>query len=352
MKKKQNSRAKSLVNTQKRILLLVLLLVLFASGCGKSTSPPMMNDKSPDFQETRFLAAEGIGNTKTDARRQALAELSSIFESRVQSQTTSFASSSLGPDNMELFEKTIKSQIRVISSVRLEGAKIGKVWQDEATGNFHALAILNRMDAGKNWSRDLERLDNRLRAEAIALETIIGKLPRMAALNSVMSLALERHAIESRMMVINYPAPELELDLAKMTSELALIQSKLRFYIDITGEHGTIAGKFLSRTLTQNGILITLNMDEADAWVMGQGEVTPMSLANPKIVFVRATGDVEVFETNSHDLFVQINENLRKGHIDRDEAKHKAIMAISQQISQRLLSALGLDNPQTKESVQ
>ncbi|MCP4719017.1 MAG: hypothetical protein GY860_06125, partial [Desulfobacteraceae bacterium] len=318
MKRQQRIRDGILLNPLVPMVTLVLL-VLLTQGCGKRSVATPLNNTS-DFPETRFLRAEGGGPTEMDARRQALAELSSIFESRVQSQTTSLATSSLGSDNMEHFEKTIESKIRIISWVRLEGAKIGKVWQDGA-GNFHALAVLDRVDAGRNWTRDLERLDNRLRAEAIALEKVKGRLPRMAALNRIMSLSLERHGIESRLGVVNYPAlSELELDMAKMTSELALIQAELRFYIDVTGKYGPLAGKVLSKALTQNGILITLDMDKADAWVMGQVELTPLSLANPKIVFVRAAGDVEVIETGSHALFAKINENLRKGHVDQNEA--------------------------------
>ena len=327
----------------------LVLLALLASSCGQKSLVTPGNDKTPDFPETRFLRAEGIGSTETDARRQALAELSSIFESRVYSQATS----SLGADNMEQFEKTIESQIQIISSMRLEGAKIGKVWQDETPGVFHALAVLDRMDAGRNWANNLEGVDNRLRAEALALKGIKGRLPRMASLNKIMSLSLERHALESRLMVVDYPSPsQLELGMAQMTSQLAMIRSELRFYIDITGEYGALTGKILSRALTQKGILITLDMDKADAWVLGQVAVTLLTLANPKILFVRVTGGVEVIETGSHALFTQINENIRKGHVDQNEAIHKAVMAISHLISQRLVSALGFNETHTKERIQ
>jgi len=332
---------------------LLVLLVLLATGCGKKSSAPPVNDKNPDFPKTRYLTAEGNGSTEMDARRQALAELSSVFESRVQSKTTSLATSSLGPDNLEQFEKTIESRIQVISSVRLEGAEIGKVWQDEKDGSFHALAVLDRVDAGRIWNHDLERVNNRLRAEALALETIKGRLPRMAVLNKIMFLSLERNVLESRLTVVNYPVlSELKLDMPKLISQLAVIQSELRFYIDVTGEYGPIIGKTLAKALTQNGILLTLDMDRADAWVMGQVEITPLSLANPKILFVRATGDVEVIETGSHALFAEITENLRKGHVDQNEAIHKAVMAISHLMSQRLLSALGFNEIQPKESAQ
>ncbi len=349
MGRKQRMGAGILVNplTAMATFGLLVLLVLLAQGCGKKSSTPPVDEKNPDFPKTRYLTAEGGGATEMDARRQALAELSSIFESRVQSQTTSLATSSLGSDNLERFEKTIESRIQVISSVRLEGAEIGKVWQDKEGESFHALAVLDRVDAGRIWTHDLEIVDNRLRAEALALETIKGRLPRMAALNKIMFLSLERNVLESRLAVVDYPAlSQLELDMAKLISQLAVIRSELRFYIDVTGEYGSVTGKILAKALTQNGILLTLDMDRADAWVMGRVEITPMSLANPNTSFIRAAGDVEVIETGSHALFAEITENLRKGHVDQNEAIHKAIMAISHLISQKLLSALGFNETQ------
>ncbi|MBU0970222.1 MAG: LPP20 family lipoprotein [Proteobacteria bacterium] len=348
MKKRQRTTAGIRIRP---LVLLVLLGLVFACGKGSSFLPE--TGTTLDFPETRFLLAQGTGATEIDARRQALAELSAIFDSRVSSRTESLARSSLGPDNTELFEKTLESRIQILSSVRLEGAKIGKVWQDEAPGTFHALAVLDRKDAGRKWTRDLEILDQRIGAETSTLGTTPGKLGKMAALNQILDLSLERHAIESRLVVVNYPVlPESELDLGKMMSQLAAIRSSLHFYIDIPGEYGQMVETVLSQTLTRNGILITPDRDKADAWVMGQVVVTPINLDNLRAVFVRATGKIQVVDTDSHALFAEMNQAVRKGHLDRNEAIHKAVLEVSQQISRELVQALGLGETYTKEHVQ
>lgn len=321
---------------------LLVLLVLLAAGCGGPSTAPVTEEQAL-FPKARFLQTEGYGKTPMEARRQALAELSAVFESRVSSHTISIARSSLGPDNVEQFEKTIESNIRIVSSVRLKGAIIGKVWQDKTTGLYHALAVLDRMDAGRDWTGELEILDNRVQAETAMLATLKGRLPRMASLNRIMSLFLEHHAIESRLMVIDYPSvSNLDIDMSQMMSDLVAIRSELKFYIDITGEHGETAGNILSQTLTQNGIFITRSKERANALITGRIDVFPLNLNNPEILFVRAVGDVQVFEIGSRAVFTKINENIRKGHVDPDEAVHKAVMAISQIIADRLVSALGL----------
>jgi hypothetical protein len=337
----------------KILLSLVVLMFFCAQGCDKGSSVLPVNGENQEFPEARFLTAQGIGSTETDARRQAMAELSAVFESRVFSQTASLAKSSLGPDNMEAFEKSLESRIQIISSVRLEGAKIGKVWQDKASGIFHALAVLDRKSAGMQWTHDLELLDNRIGAASKALGTTPGKLAKMAALNRIVSLSLERHVIESRLMVVNYPIlSEPDLDLGETMSQLAALQSNLRFYVYIAGEHGQRVKSILSQALTQNGNLLTLDRDTADVWVTGQVEVSPVSLDNSNAVFERAKGDVQVTDADSHGVFAEINEAVRKGHLDRNEAINKAVLAISQQLSNGLVRALGLEETHTKEKEQ
>ncbi len=330
----------------------ILVILLLAASCGGPSTAPV-DENQALFPEKRFLQAQGSAKTQMEARRQALAELSAIFESRVSSHTISLARSSLGSDNVEQFEKIIESKIRIISSVQLKGARIGKVWQDETTGIYHALAILDRIDAGRNWSGDLEILDNKIRAEAAALAMLKGRLPRMASTNKILLLSLERHTIESRLMVINYPAvSDLDVDISRIMSDLAAIQTELRFYIDVTGVHGETVGNILSQTLTRNGILITRNPEEAHALVMGRVDVIPLNLDNPKVLFVRAFGNVQVIETGSKAVFAKISENIRKGHVDPDEAVHKSVMAISQIIADRLVSILGLSENHIKENIQ
>ncbi len=108
---------------------LLTAAIVFAGGCSGPAEKPLVK-KQTEFPESRYLSAEGSGQTEIEARRQALAELSGIFESKVHAETTSFARAVIGPDNNELFEKNVESKLAVVSSVRLTGAQIGRVCQD------------------------------------------------------------------------------------------------------------------------------------------------------------------------------------------------------------------------------
>jgi hypothetical protein len=326
---------------RKQIRLGVFLILFFlVAGCGepKVTGP----ETGPAFPENRYLKADGIGRTQIDARQQAMAELSGIFESKVSSQYSSFARSSLASDQAEDFQKTIESRIHINSDIRLKGVMIGKEWQDDATGTFHALAVLDRMDAGRNWTSKVEILDAEIQAESRTLEIMNGRLSRMAALNRIIGLIMERQVWESRMRVIDYPVVDfshLETDLGAVMSELSALKSDLQVYIEIQGKYRDRVRDILAQGLTRQGITIVNTPGLANARVTGRVDVDLLTLENPNSRFVRAQGNVQVFET--HTLFAQISEKIRKGHKDQAEAVHKAVESVSMILSDRLLANLG-----------
>ena len=325
----------------KHITVAVVLVTLAAAGCsGPSKKTPAAN-QAP-FPESRYLTAEGTGQTEMEARRHALAELSGIFESKVHSETTSLARSAIGPDNTEQFEKNVESKIDIISSVRLKGAKIGKIWQNEDSDLFHALAVIDRTQAGRDWSAELEAIDAQAEAQAKTLENTRGRFRRTVLLNSIFSLLLKKQALESRLRVINYPArSSLDVDIRKITTELAQLRSQLRLFVEFTGDKNRTATDRISEALTENGFLLDDTRDAADALIIGEIETRLLELNNPRVKFVRATASVKVIETETGSVFANLNENIRKGHVDQEEAARKAVLQLLESLSVKLVSVIG-----------
>ena len=215
----------------------LVVALLFSIGCSQSQKKSTAA-KQASFPETRYLTAEGSGQTEIEARRQALAELSGIFESKVHAETTSFARTAIGLDNEELFEKNVESKIAIVSSVRLTGAQIGRVWQDTVTpGTYHALAVIDRSQAGRNWADELQTVTAKTEAEVKNREYTTGRFRRMLALNRIVVGVLQKQALESRLRVLNYPArSSLDVNITLITAELTRLRSQLRFFIKFSGD--------------------------------------------------------------------------------------------------------------------
>jgi hypothetical protein len=141
------------------IIVTLIALIMAVAGC-TGTGQKAPDEKGQIFSKEKYLTATGSGDTETEAKNEALAELSSIFESRVYSETRSQAQSLIDTTAEELFEKKVESYIRIISSVELTGARIGKVWQDPKSRLYYATAILDRLQAGRRWKKELDQIEN------------------------------------------------------------------------------------------------------------------------------------------------------------------------------------------------
>ncbi len=321
---------------------ILAVTIVFLIGCSQSQERPAAAMQTA-FPEARYLSAEGSGQTKIEARRQALAELSGIFESKVHTETTSFARAAIGPDNDELFEKNVESKIAIVSSVRLTGAQIGRVWQDATSpGTYHALAVIDRSQAGRSWADELETVTAKTEAQVKNLEYTPGRFQRMLALNRIVVGLLQKQALESRLRVLNYPArSSLDVDISPITAELARLRSHLRFFIKFSGDTRQVVADRLSEAFTANGLLIGNSLNEADALISGHVETQPLSLNNPRAQFVRATATVKIIETGTGAVVATLSENVRKGHVDQAEAARKAVSTLADTLAERLISEIG-----------
>ncbi len=323
-------------------LTFAIVALLFSIGCSQSQERVAVK-KQIAFPEARYLTAEGSGQTEIEARRQALAELSGIFESKVQAETTSFARAVIGPDNDELFEKNVESKIAIVSSVRLTGARIGRVWRDAASPSvYHALAVIDRSQAGRGWADTLETVTAKTEAQIKNLEYTPGRFQRMLALNRIVVGLLRKQALESRLRVLNYPSrSSLDVDISPITAELARLRSQLRFFVKFSGDSSQIVANRLSEAFTANGLLLGNSLDEADAIISGHVENQPLSLKNPRAQFVRAAATVNIIETETGAVVATLSENVRKGHVDQAEAARKAVSTLADTLAEKLISEIG-----------
>ena len=272
-----------------------------------------------------------------------MAALSGIFESRISSRFTSFSRASETGDAGEAFEKEAASRIKIASDVRLEGARIGRIWEDGDSGLFHALAVLDRDQAGRTWTARALAVENEIQAEIRALDTLETRLSRMASLNRIMDLAAQRAVLDARLGVTGAPVPEMGVDLAALAGELAELKAGLRVSVHILGREGIRTREIIARGLSRKGIVLVMDQGTANARIIGSVEMAPVALDNPNAVFVRASGSVRIFEEQPQIIFAQINENIRKGHQDIEEARRRAVVSVAEALKTGVLKALGYD---------
>ena len=318
----------------------VALVVLVAAGCAGSTAGE--REASPDFfPDDRFLTAEAAGDTEGRAKRAAMAELAAIFESRVYARTVQQATSWMGEGLPEQFDKQVAQTVRIYTDVQLEGARIGRVWPDQAVGGFRALAVLDRRRAAGRWQRELAETQMAIDGQVAALPAVKGRLSRLGALNRITALMVRQAVIESRLSVLGRPATPGVDDRSDIIAQRERLARDVSLFIQLEGDPAPPFMRRLNALLSDDGYTVTRYRDEAAGLITGTIRVQPLDLGNPDVHFIRAMADVQLVDVDTDTQLAAFAESVRKGHVNEGEAARRSVDGVAVRVAQKLSRALG-----------
>jgi hypothetical protein len=143
----------------------VFLTLIFAASAAFAQDVPLwLTRRGVVYPPEQYVAGVGEGSTAEEARTRALAQIAQFFQTKVGDTRTLLYSynDALGA----AAEQTQAAQNTVISSeADFFGVEFADVYRDK-TGVYHALAFIDREEAGKKY-------DARIQANALALRELL-----------------------------------------------------------------------------------------------------------------------------------------------------------------------------------
>lgn len=319
----------------KNIILILLIYSLIGCGGGSSIN---MEGVMADFPESKYLTAKGSGKTEGEARDSAKAELTGIFESRVESEVSSKVTSLVEASGSETVTRDAEQSVRVSSSLELKGLQVGKVWQDRKEGTFYALAVLDRAKARRNWQAELANIDREISAKVDALPERESAFNKLQVLKDVKNFWLERLVIAARLEVLGYQPSSVDWhDMSAVIKEAERIKAHTTFFVDISGDRTDEFRRYFFEALTDSGMVISDSADKATLLLKGVVSVESVDLDNPRWKFARAKVSLNIIDTTLDLTVGEINENKRSAHLNHDEALNKAVVTVSKEAAKKLL---------------
>ncbi len=329
-----------------RCLLFIMVFSVFLGctiGCATSDSDVAEPKRTFDFSSERYLTATGSGQTDAEARRMAKAEMSAIFESKIESQIDSSVKLITDLEEREDVNKKTETSIKIKSNVQLQGVEIKKTWYDEKSRLYYAKAVLDKFMAREQWSDRLTNLEKDVDAKLERLTKTKSLLLRLESLKRLYSLMIEKETITNKLRVIGFPAASLSEYNAGSTMEMVMdIKTKMLIHIDINGHQAKeVVGK-VSECLTEKGYKLTPSKQNADVLITGIVKTEPVKLDNAEWEFSRATVSIAVSDLLSNSEAIKINKSVRKGHINYSEASRKAAISAAQKASDEIVEYFGI----------
>ena len=305
----------------------IALVVLVAAGCAGSK----LSDKesaADSFPDTRFLTAEAAGATEGEAKRAAMAELAAIFESRVYARTLQQATSWMGEGLPEQFDKQVEQTVRINTDVQLEGARIGRVWPDEATGEIRALAVLDRRQSAEILRHKIQELDQDIQILFTGVQEKRDKLACIKKLKEAIRKHILREACDAELRIVNISGEGIlpKTGFTEMKNRLsAVLLRDFLIALSVEGSRADEIREALVQGLNLEGFSVCEDIGRASVLVRGTVEIKPIDRGTPEWKYVRWKTHFDLVDRRGGAVFGSIGKTGREGHVNLLQAEDRAV---------------------------
>lgn len=191
----------------------IIMCTLLITACMQSTAVMSTSDApewvrgEPDmYPNFKYMSATGSASKAEQAKARALSNLAKIFEVQIREvSTTSQDTQSSKKDGIE----TVRSSARIASTVNLktdkmvQGARIAEQWQSSADLTYHALAVLDRTQAGNNIRSEMKRLDEETQHALDQHKKRSDALLKISDLHKANALQSDRQTLQKTLKIID-----------------------------------------------------------------------------------------------------------------------------------------------------
>ena len=181
-----------------------LMLLLLCVGCAKGPlTPDWIASEPAAYPATRYLNGRGQGETLGLARDRARSDLAKVFEVAISESSRDHLQWQQGQAGENGLKTSISRDIQAQTSQVIKGVQIAQAWRGEAGGDYHALAVLDRPQAGNRLRAEIETLD-RETAENIGRARRDEPLPeKISAAYNALNAQLKRQHPQKMLRIVD-----------------------------------------------------------------------------------------------------------------------------------------------------
>lgn len=237
-----------------------VLVLSLLSGCASRApvTPDWISGDSAQYKSAQYLIGRGQAATEEEARDRARADLSKIFQVSVAAESEDVQKFKTGPAGPGQYEGEASRRITTHTSQIIRGVQIAELWQDPATKNYHALAILPRLQAAASMRQQISQLDEATGNHIDQSRKNSDLFLKIAAASLAVESQQERESLQKSLQVVDPTGrgTESQWNLAKLNGDLDGLLKRVR--IASQGAAGSAPGlaDVIAGALAKAGFMI------------------------------------------------------------------------------------------------
>lgn len=333
----------------------LLAAVSLLSGCGGGASvrkassggqrPAWVEGESAKWPRDRFVTGVGSGDDEDSAADRARGEISRVFSSSVDVQTSAEETeSSVDTDGRKTitFSQQVAQNVRTASRKMLEGVEIVERWKDGPASRHYALAVLNKGKAMAAVAEKTQALDADASEWKTRLDASSDKFERARAGAKLTALLKGRLDLENDRRVLGGGnlASTVDVSAAKAAATRAL--QALDVVVIATGDHADELETGLVTGLVASGLMGKRGSpgDKGDLLVESRSGAQTVEGTEPKWKWSRATATVTLKDGREDKAFARFDVSERAASGDAGEARRRAAAALAKSAAEKTAAAI------------
>ena len=186
--------------------ILVISLLLSACGAGKQVRPDWVDAKSKQYPAERYLIGRGEADRQPSARDRARADLAKVFQVAVVEQSRDiikYSSRGIGKDEVKQLETEASRDIETRTEQVLSGIDIAETWQDPKSKQYHALAVLDRMQTSNRLRQEINQQDEVTDEHISAARNNPDLIAKIGAASRAVETQVERDSTQRILKIVD-----------------------------------------------------------------------------------------------------------------------------------------------------
>jgi hypothetical protein len=314
----------------------------------EGSRPDWTEGYGADFPRSRFLTGIGVGDDQASAMERARGEISRIFSTQVTMNSmvnSSEQDSSQQGKTSSTYSQDVSQAVRSTSQKVLEGTEIARAWKDKATGQYYALAILERAKAMAAISGKLDDIDGQARPLAAGLAAEPEKLVKIKNAMKLKVLLKGRKSLEADLRVLDPSAGAragFDANGAADAEQKAL--ASLAVAVTMTGDASDRVQSSVIRSLNLMGLDATTSTAGADIIVdcALKFSTVPDTDLLSRWKWSRGSATMAMKDVKTSKVFLDFSSTAKEASSTDAEARAKAEsslgLKLGEQISQGISS--------------
>ncbi|HOW28152.1 MAG TPA: LPP20 family lipoprotein [Elusimicrobiota bacterium] len=320
----------------KRICLGLLCIALSVTAASAAKKPAWITGADKNYPDQTFILGVGIGRDIDSARSAARAEISKVFQARVQQSVTDVQSEGTqtgGKKPVMTGSQSTEMKTRVATDGLLEGVQIAETWLDEKAKTHYALAVLDKMKMRAALSGQLTEIEEKMESYLGQAKAATSPLEKAKGLSQALKQMDLKEPILARKRIVDpSPMPDLPGSLSRpeIEKQLGDALGRIQFVVDAgKDDQGARIHELVKAEITKKGFKVS---DTAAATapespvivVKCRLSVEPYDRGNPQWKFFLWKGTFEMYDGVGGKMLYSSAPTGEEGHLTESGAQTKA----------------------------